>query len=286
MGADSYHGDHRKQRRLTFRRAGTAVLIGGAVASAGLGLTTAGGSGGGTVADELTAPADSTTGSIPVISDNTSLLELELRAQQAKAARAVAAAEAAHAGHAAHEARLRAAAEAAAEAKAAAAAAQAASEAAPAPSPTDSSLAVSAPKPAASAAAVTPVKARAGGSSLSARLLAEAETAQGTPYLWGGDAPGGFDCSGLIYWAAGQLGIPNMPRDTYDMLSAGVASGLLVPTSDPQPGDLAFFGSDHVELYVSSTETYGAQQSGTLVGLHPYGGSYRPTAFYYVNWSH
>jgi cell wall-associated NlpC family hydrolase len=118
--------------------------------------------------------------------------------------------------------------------------------------------------------------------SLASRLLAEAETQQGTPYVWAGASPGGFDCSGLVYWSALQIGISNMPRDTYSMLGQGVSSGLLVPTSNPQPGDLAFFGSGHVELYVSPGETFGALQPGTVVGFHPYGGSWAPTAFYAI----
>lgn len=120
-------------------------------------------------------------------------------------------------------------------------------------------------------------------SSLGARLLAEAETQEGVPYVYGGDTPGaGFDCSGIIYWAAGQIGIAGMPRDTFEMLSTGVLTGVLVLTSDPQEGDLAFFGADHVELYVRAGETFGAQQPGTVVGFHSYGGSYVPTAYYAV----
>jgi len=118
--------------------------------------------------------------------------------------------------------------------------------------------------------------------SLASRLLAEAETQRGTPYVWGGAAPGGFDCSGLVYWAALRIGISNMPRDTYSMLGQGVSSGLLIPTSNPQPGDLAFFGSGHVELYVKSGETFGAQQPGTVVDFHSYGGGWVPTAFYAI----
>lgn len=115
-----------------------------------------------------------------------------------------------------------------------------------------------------------------------ARLLAEAEREQGVPYAYGGASPGGFDCSGLIYWSANQLGIKGMPRDTYSMLGQGVSSGLLVAVSHPEPGDLAFFGSGHVELYIKSGETFGAQKPGTSVGFHTYGYGYVPTAFYRV----
>ena len=121
---------------------------------------------------------------------------------------------------------------------------------------------------------------RVTGSSLDGRLLAEAETQQGTPYVFGGDSPGGFDCSGLVYWAAQHIGVTGMPRDTFEMLAA--AGSVLIPVSRPSPGDLAFFGSGHVELYVSSERFFGAQQTGTLVGFHDYGGFYVPTAYYAV----
>jgi cell wall-associated NlpC family hydrolase len=106
---------------------------------------------------------------------------------------------------------------------------------------------------------------------------------QGVPYVYSGDTPSGFDCSGLVYWAAQQLGITGMPRDTYEMLAEGVSNGTLVPTSNPQYGDLAFFGTGHVEFYIKSGQTFGAQQSGTLVGFHPYGYGYAPTAFYSIH---
>ena len=106
----------------------------------------------------------------------------------------------------------------------------------------------------------------------------------GVPYAWGGDTPAGFDCSGLVYWAAQQLGITAMPRDTYEMLSQGVSSGLLVAAGSPEPGDLAFFGSGHVEFWVRPGETFGAQQPGTVVGYHSYDAAYgyAPTAYYRV----
>jgi cell wall-associated NlpC family hydrolase len=66
------------------------------------------------------------------------------------------------------------------------------------------------------------------------------------------------------------------------MLGQGVSSGLLVPTGNPQPGDLAFFGSGHVELYVSPGVFFGAQQTGTQVGFHNYGAYYPPTAYYSI----
>jgi cell wall-associated NlpC family hydrolase len=74
----------------------------------------------------------------------------------------------------------------------------------------------------------------------------------GTPYVWGGEAPGvGFDCSGLVqaaYKVAG-INLPRVAQDQYD------ATTKLVPGAPLAPGDLVFFGSgptsiDHVGLFV------------------------------------
>jgi len=152
---------------------------------------------------------------------------------------------------------------------------------APAPAP------ASAPASAPVVAATFSAPATAGsstGSSTGMRVLDEAETREGDPYAWGADGPDAFDCSGLVYWAAQQLGITSMPRDTYEMLSTGVAEGLLVQVSDPAPGDLAFFGSGHVEFVTSvPDETFGAQQPGKDVGFNAYDPPYyEPTAYYEI----
>ena len=155
------------------------------------------------------------------------------------------------------------------------------------PTPTPTPTPTSTPTPTTAQPAptytTTTTEAKPTSGSIGERLLAEAETQQGVPYVYGGDTPGGFDCSGLIYWAALRIGIASMPRDTFEMLNQGVSSGLLVQTGDPQPGDLAFFGSGHVELYVSPGNFFGAQQTGTLIGFHDYGTGYVPTAYYYVS---
>ncbi len=119
--------------------------------------------------------------------------------------------------------------------------------------------------------------------SLGARIYAEARTRAGDWYVWGGDGPTVFDCSGIVHWAAHQLGV-NMPRDTYSMLSTGVATGILVPTRNPRPGDLAFFGTGHVEFVAGHDLTFGAQRSGTQVGYHRWypGSWWVPSAFYRI----
>jgi NlpC/P60 family/Transglycosylase-like domain len=99
----------------------------------------------------------------------------------------------------------------------------------------------------------------------------------GHPYVYGAAGPSAYDCSGLVMAAYAKEGI-SLPHSTYAMLS----SGLLVATSHPEPGDLAFFGSGHVELYVRAGETFGAHDSADGIGYMPYGGSWSPSGFYSV----
>jgi len=105
----------------------------------------------------------------------------------------------------------------------------------------------------------------------------------GHPYVFGGTGPG-FDCSGLVYSAYRAEGI-SLPRDTFGMLAA-VATGKLIPESSGQArkGDLAFFGSGHVELVVRPGHTFGALQTGTLIGWHSYSWAswWHPSLFFRV----
>ena len=87
----------------------------------------------------------------------------------------------------------------------------------------------------------------------------------------------GFDCSGLVYSVYRAAGIP-LPRTTYEMLG----SWHLYRIRYPQRGDLAFFGSGHVEIYDGGHTTLGAQKTGTRIGYHVWSAYWHPTAFYRV----
>jgi cell wall-associated NlpC family hydrolase len=77
-------------------------------------------------------------------------------------------------------------------------------------------------------------------------LMVESATAMlGQPYRFGGAAPGGFDCSGLVVYAAGAAGI-RLPRTATEQLHAGVP----VPRSELKSGDLVFMHLKHKELHV------------------------------------
>ncbi len=70
------------------------------------------------------------------------------------------------------------------------------------------------------------------------RLLKEAARYLGTPYVWGGYSPSGFDCSGFVSYCLTHSGVRNTGRLTaqglYDICTP-------VSQSDAQPGDLIFF---------------------------------------------
>jgi NlpC/P60 family len=100
--------------------------------------------------------------------------------------------------------------------------------------------------------------------------------ASGHAYLFGGTGPS-YDCSGLVMVAFEHEGI-SLPRTTEGMLG----STHLIRVSSPSPGDLAFFGTGHVEFYAGPDETFGAHHSGTTISYRSYGPGYEPTGFYRV----
>jgi cell wall-associated NlpC family hydrolase len=83
----------------------------------------------------------------------------------------------------------------------------------------------------------------------------------GVPYQWGGESPSGFDCSGLVRWAYGQVGI-DLPHSSYALYS----EGRRVSGSNLAPGDILFFeGLGHVGLYLGRGRMVHAPQTGRNV---------------------
>ena len=95
----------------------------------------------------------------------------------------------------------------------------------------------------------------------------------GTPYVWGGASPSGFDCSGLVMYAFAQIGI-SLPHSSY----AQYGYGSPVSRGDLQPGDIVFFdGLGHVGIYVGGGSFIHAPHTGDVVKISSLSGWYAST---------
>lgn len=68
-------------------------------------------------------------------------------------------------------------------------------------------------------------------------LEARVASLLGSPYLWGGRTPAGYDCSAFVQQVLLEQGI-TLPRDARDQCRR---SRRLAASAEPRPGDLAFF---------------------------------------------
>jgi cell wall-associated NlpC family hydrolase len=77
-------------------------------------------------------------------------------------------------------------------------------------------------------------------------MIDNATSMIGQPYRFGGAAPGGFDCSGLVFYSAANAGI-RVPRTAAEQLQFG----LPIRKSELQAGDLVFMHLSSKELHVA-----------------------------------
>lgn len=94
-------------------------------------------------------------------------------------------------------------------------------------------------------------------------IITEAKKYIGTPYLWGGSTPSGFDCSGFAQYVYAKVGV-SIPRTTSTQW-AGMKS-----ITTPNPGDLVFFntsgtGVSHVGIYLGNNQMIHAGSKGITI---------------------
>ncbi len=93
----------------------------------------------------------------------------------------------------------------------------------------------------------------------------------GVPYVWGGESPAGYDCSGLVQAAYLTVGV-QIPRTTQEQWGT---EAHLPANAALKPGDLVFFGpsareATHVGMVIRPGEMVDAPHTGTDVRTEPY----------------
>lgn len=96
------------------------------------------------------------------------------------------------------------------------------------------------------------------------KLLDMAAVHLGTPYRYGGNKPGGFDCSGFTQYCYGKLGI-----SLYRSANEQLQNGTPISKAELQPGDLVFFGNgnyaNHVGIYVGNDTMIHSPRTGRSI---------------------
>jgi cell wall-associated NlpC family hydrolase len=106
------------------------------------------------------------------------------------------------------------------------------------------------------------------GEGIGADAVALAERMLGIPYVWGGASPSsGFDCSGLVMYVYGLLGIRLPHYSGYQWYY-----GKRIAINELQPGDIVFFhpsanGPQHEGLYIGAGEFIHAPHTGDVVKI-------------------
>lgn len=103
------------------------------------------------------------------------------------------------------------------------------------------------------------------------QVLNYAQAELGKPYVFGDEGPNTFDCSGLMQWVYGKVGI-TLPRTSQEQ------QAWAAPVTTPKPGDLVFYGrpATHVGLYLGNGKMINAPFTGALVRVDDIG---TPTSY-------
>lgn len=101
----------------------------------------------------------------------------------------------------------------------------------------------------------------------------------GTPYVYGGSSPSGFDCSGFVKYVYSKFGV-TLTRTSYTQVNEGTP----VARADLQMGDLVFFGTSgnvhHVGIYISDGNFIHAPKPGKTVRIETLNSGYYNDNYY------
>ena len=100
-------------------------------------------------------------------------------------------------------------------------------------------------------------------SAAAARVLNTADQYVGVRYVWGGNTPKGFDCSGFTKYVFARNGV-TLPRTSREQVRAG--DGVPIDFDLMRPGDILLFAEpgkaiSHVAIYVGSGRIIHASQA-------------------------
>lgn len=118
-------------------------------------------------------------------------------------------------------------------------------------------------------------------SATGAQILAKATQYLGTPYVYGGASPSGFDCSGFVYYVYGTFGI-SVGRTPDAQYSAGT----VVDKANLQPGDIVLFagtsgsGISHSGIYAGNGQFIHSPNSRSTVSYSDLTSGYWSEHFY------
>ncbi|MEG0553902.1 MAG: NlpC/P60 family protein [Carnobacterium sp.] len=116
-------------------------------------------------------------------------------------------------------------------------------------------------------------------SEISDKLIAYAKKFIGTPYVYGGSSPRGFDCSGFTGYVYKSVGI-SLARSS----SAQYSTSIKVSKENLKPGDLVFFncngrGVSHVGMYIGNGNMIHSPRTGSSVKIDSINSNYYSKRF-------